>query len=68
MNVYIAVYYREFKFGGYEKIHSVVVANTTSEALGLALEDEPGTLAAHWKIEKINSTEPNCTMLNREEN
>jgi len=53
MKVYTLSYSINWKFGGYESYEYIVIANTKSEALGLALEAKKDTKAKHWEITEI---------------
>jgi hypothetical protein len=58
MNVYTG-YYNYTKYGsrgGYDswEIATVVVANTTQEALGLLLNQYPDTYVENWEIDTVD--------------
>lgn len=58
MKVYNASYSETWGYGGFQEYEFIIIANTESEALGLALDSEAGGKAEHWNIEEINTKEP----------
>ena len=61
---YLAHYYWHGNYGAYEEKYYVVTANTINEAMGLALEAEPDTKAAHWSITLLDVTKAGATYIN----
>ncbi len=58
MNIYQASYFMQYGHGAYDEYEYVVVANTESEALGLALEAEHSTKGEGWSITELGSSIP----------
>lgn len=55
MKTFIAEYNRTGSYGFYDERWLVVIAETSSVAMGLALEKEPDTEGRDWTIREINS-------------
>ena len=55
MKVYNASYRETWRYGGFQEYEFIIIANTESEALGLALESSAGGKSNHWTIEEINT-------------
>jgi len=55
LKVFTAEYNETWNYGGYETIHTVVVANTESEALGLVLTCY-SNLPNNWSIEEVDTS------------
>lgn len=59
VNARLALFHAEYYWsggrGGYDEKHYVIIANTEIEALGLALEAEPKTVADNWSITKVDT-------------
>ena len=64
--VYHASYYSAGGYGSYQEAEYIICANTEAEALGFALEADPGTEARYWTISKIDTSRAGSTeILNR---
>ena len=55
MKTFLAEYNWHGRYGVYDGRWLVVIAETTSAALGLALEAEPDTEGRDWTITEINN-------------
>lgn len=62
MKVFKAEYDETWRYGGYEEITLIIVANSESEALGFALEAYPkkGNL---WSIDEVETTKPSVEVI-----
>jgi len=58
MKVFIAEYGWSGSCGAYEDINAVVVAETASVALGLALTTYNHTAACDWRISEVQTESP----------
>lgn len=56
LKLYQASYYQTYGYGAYDEYEYVTVANNEQEALGLALAEEPSTIAKHWTIIELDAT------------
>ena len=54
LKVFVANYSQHWPYGGYEYITCTLVANTSSEALGLILETYSTSLAEYWTVEEVD--------------
>lgn len=59
MQTFSAYFSGQDAYGDY-----IIVANTESEALGLALEAQPTSNACNWSLELIDQTKPSVTLIN----
>lgn len=55
MNVYHCHYYMQTGWSGYIGYDAIIVANTESEALGIALQQHTNTISAHWIVNQIDT-------------
>lgn len=62
MNVYTAEYY-EVYHADHIEIMCIIVANTEAEALALALEKIPDSVASRWDINKVDTNEKGAIIL-----
>ena len=63
MKVYKAEYQWSGGMGAWEHSWHVVVANTETEALGLAMNEVPYSKAEDWEISEINVLDPGVTYI-----
>lgn len=54
MKCFICRYYKSYGYGAFDEYGYVTFANTTSEALGLCLEQEGNTSADNWDISEVD--------------
>jgi hypothetical protein len=60
---FIASYGWAGAYGAYEERVYVIVANTQTEALSMALEQVPNSRVGHWEVELIETTAPHVKLL-----
>lgn len=68
LKTFIGSFYRSGRCNTYESIECIIVAETESVALGLALESYPDTSSAHWSFEELDPTTTGCTEVSRDDN
>lgn len=56
ISVYKAEYHRQFGRGAREEHHYVIIANTESEALGVALSQVEGSRVRDWEINEVDTS------------
>ena len=64
LKVFTAEYNETWNYGGYETIHTIVVANTESEALGLVLEAY-SDLPDNWCVEEVDMSKVRVEQIER---
>tara|TARA_R110000850_G_scaffold205636_1_gene331860 strand:+ start:433 stop:642 length:210 start_codon:yes stop_codon:yes gene_type:complete len=64
LKVFTVEYNETWNYGGYETIHTIAVANTESEVLGLVLEEYPD-LPDNWCVEGVDMSKTGVEEIER---